>query len=113
MPFSVSSNISAAVLEARNTDAEVVGVVDLATHAEAKIDIMPLGEAIRFVANASVLGYDVRGAVVFYGQTGTPSLRIRECEQLWALYGVALLNPLSGATASALQPTAPRWPGSS
>jgi hypothetical protein len=93
MPFSVSSATSAAVLEARNADAEVVGIADLANKTDANLRTMRLGQAIQFVANASVLGYDVRGAMVFYGETGTPSLRVRECEQLWALYGFALLEP--------------------
>ncbi|RVD57435.1 hypothetical protein EN828_04545 [Mesorhizobium sp. M2D.F.Ca.ET.185.01.1.1] len=61
--------ISAAVFEARNTPAEVLGVVDLSSHADSKIS-MRLGEAIQFVANASVLGYDVRGAMVFHGEPG-------------------------------------------
>ncbi|WP_301004584.1 hypothetical protein, partial [Mesorhizobium sp.] len=93
MPFSVTSATSDAILEARNTDAEILGVVDLANKTDAKIGTMRLGQAIQFVANASVLGYGVRGAMVFYGKAGTPSLRARECEQLWALYGFALLEP--------------------
>ncbi|MEI9406619.1 hypothetical protein [Mesorhizobium argentiipisi] len=93
MPFSVTTATTDAVLEARNTDAEIRGVVDLANKIDAKIGTMRLGQAIQFVANASVLGYGVRGAMVFYGEAGTPSLRVRECEQLWALYGLALLEP--------------------
>jgi hypothetical protein len=58
-----------------------------------RIGAISLGHAIQFVANASVLGYDVRGAIVLYGERGTPSLRISDCEHLWAQYGGALLQP--------------------
>ncbi|WP_181180742.1 hypothetical protein [Mesorhizobium sp. B2-4-6] len=33
-----------------------------------RIGAISLGRAIQFVANASVLGYDVRGAMVLYGE---------------------------------------------
>jgi hypothetical protein len=82
-----------AVLAARNIDAEILGVVDLTSNTEAKLGITRLGNAIQFVANASVLGYDVRAAMVFYGEPGTPSLRAKDCEELWAQYGAALLQP--------------------
>ncbi|QND60506.1 hypothetical protein [Mesorhizobium huakuii] len=82
-----------AVLAARNDDAEILGVLDLTNRTEAKLGAIRLGNAIQFVANASVLGYDVRAAMVFYGEPGTPSLRAKDCEQLWAQYGVALLQP--------------------
>jgi len=52
-----------------------------------------LGHAIQFVANASVLGYDVRGAMVLYGSPGTPSLRKWDCDRLWTQYGGHLLQP--------------------
>ena len=83
----------AAVLAARNNEAEILGVLDLTNKADAKIEAIRLGEAIQFVANATVLGYDVRKAMVFYGELGTPSLRAKDCEELWAKYGVALLRP--------------------
>jgi hypothetical protein len=83
----------ATVLPARNTDAEILGVLDLTNKTEAKFGVTSLGNAIQFVANASVLGYDVRAAMVFYGEPGTPSLRAKDCEQLWAQHGAALLNP--------------------
>ncbi|PZV36262.1 hypothetical protein [Mesorhizobium kowhaii] len=82
-----------AVLAARNDNAEILGVLDLTNRTEAKLGAIRLGNAIQFVANASVLGYDVRAAMVFYGEPGTPSLRAKDCEQLWAQYGVALLQP--------------------
>lgn len=82
-----------AVLAARDIDAEILGVVDLTSNTEAKLGITRLGNAIQFVANASVLGYDVRAAMVFYGEPGTPSLRAKDCEELWAQYGAALLQP--------------------
>jgi hypothetical protein len=83
----------AAVLAARNEDAEILGVLDLANRTDAKIEAVCLGEAIQFVANATVLGFDVRAAMVFYGEPGTPSLRVKDCEELWAKYGAALLQP--------------------
>ena len=82
-----------AVLAARNTEAEILGVVDLTSKTEAKLGTIRLGDAIQFVANASVLGYDVHAAMVFYGEPGTPSLRAHDCEALWAQYGAALLQP--------------------
>jgi len=84
---------AAAVLAARHADAEILGVRDLNNSTEAKIGVTRLGEAIQFVANASVLGYDVRAAMVFYGEPGTPSLRTKDCEKLWDQYGPALLQP--------------------
>ncbi|MER8860191.1 MULTISPECIES: hypothetical protein [unclassified Mesorhizobium] len=85
--------MSTAVLAGRSANAEVFGVVDLTNKAEVDIGITSLGRAIQFVANASVLGYDIRGAMVFYGAPGTRSLRARECERLWAQFGGALLQP--------------------
>jgi hypothetical protein len=81
-----------AVLAARNNDAEILGVLDLTNKTEAKFGATRLGDAIQFVANGSVLGYDVHAAMVFYGEPGTPSLRAKDCEQLWAQYGAALLQ---------------------
>ncbi|MBA1142457.1 hypothetical protein [Mesorhizobium neociceri] len=85
--------ISAAVLAGRGADAQILGVIDAANKIGAQIGVTSLGRAVQFVANASVLGYDVRGAMVFYGERETPSLRMWDCEQLWALYGSALLEP--------------------
>ncbi|TGQ32800.1 hypothetical protein EN859_027965 [Mesorhizobium sp. M00.F.Ca.ET.216.01.1.1] len=82
----------AAALAARNKDAQILGVFDTTTESDATIGSRRLGEAIQFVANASILGYDVRAAMVMYGKSGTPSLRARDCEQLWAKYGEALLR---------------------
>lgn len=93
MLLAVNDAISTAVLAGRSGNAEVFGVIDLANRAEVEIGATSLGQAIQFVANASVLGYDVRGAMVFYGGPGTPSLRARECDRLWALFGGALLRP--------------------
>ncbi|WP_246506142.1 hypothetical protein [Mesorhizobium silamurunense] len=59
-------------------------MIDLTSKIDAQIGAINLGRAIQFVANASVLGYDVRGAMVFYGEPGTPSLRKWDCERLWA-----------------------------
>ncbi|TIW71642.1 MAG: hypothetical protein E5V58_18460 [Mesorhizobium sp.] len=93
MLLALDDAISTAVLAGRDADAEVFGVVDLTSKLEIRIAAISLGRAIQFVANASVLGYDVRGAMVLYGEPGTPSLRIWDCEHLWTQYGGALLQP--------------------
>ncbi|MBZ9811116.1 hypothetical protein LB542_15985 [Mesorhizobium sp. BR1-1-9] len=93
MLLAVNNAISTAVLAGRSANAEVFGVIDLTNKTEAEIGPISLGMAIQFVANGSVLGYDVRGAMVVYGEPGTPSLRARECERLWAQFGGALLRP--------------------
>ena len=93
MLFSVNNATSTAVMTARGVNAEIFGVVDLTNKTEARIGAISLGMAIQFVANASVLGYDVRMAMVFYGEPGSPSLRASDCERLWAQYGGALLRP--------------------
>jgi hypothetical protein len=82
----------AAALAARREDAEILGVYDITNKTNAAIECRRLGEAIQFVANAPILGYDVRGAMVMYGEPGTPSLRVRDCERLWARFGDALLR---------------------
>ncbi|PZV35350.1 hypothetical protein B5V02_27600 [Mesorhizobium kowhaii] len=82
----------AAALTARNEDAQILGVFDITNKTVAGIDSRRLGEAIQFVANAAILGYDVRAAVVMYGEPGTPSLRVTDCERLWARYGESLLR---------------------
>jgi hypothetical protein len=82
----------AAVLAARNEDARILGVFDVTNKTDAAIERRRLGEAIQFVANAPILGYDVRAAVVMYGEPGTPSLRVGDCERLWARYGQSLLR---------------------
>ncbi|TIQ36274.1 MAG: hypothetical protein E5X48_10850 [Mesorhizobium sp.] len=92
MLLALDDAISTAVLAGRGADAEIFGVIDLTSNIEARIGTISLGRAIQFVANASVLGYDVRGAMIFYGDRGTPSLRVRDCEHLWAQYGGALLQ---------------------
>ncbi|UVK45691.1 hypothetical protein BPNPMPFG_001251 [Mesorhizobium sp. AR07] len=93
MLLAVANVISTTVLAGRSGNAEIFGVVDLNDKTEAQIGPINLGMAIQFVANASVLGYDVRSAMVFYGEPGTPSLRARDCERLWAQFGGALLRP--------------------
>lgn len=87
----MTEDAMAAVLAVRNTAAEILGVVDSANKTDAAVDVHRLGEAVQFLANAPVLGYDVRAAMVLYGDLGTPTLRARDCEQLWAKYGKALL----------------------
>ncbi|MGX9147710.1 hypothetical protein [Mesorhizobium sp. 128a] len=92
MLLALENAISSTILAGRSGKAEIIGVVDLTTKAEAKIGAMNLGTAIQFVANASVLGYDVRSAMVFYGEPGTPSLRAKDCDRLWGQFGGALLR---------------------
>ncbi|MDG4892381.1 hypothetical protein P9272_02030 [Mesorhizobium sp. WSM4976] len=93
MLLALNDAISTAVLAGRGADAEIFGVIDLTSKTETRIGALSLGHAIQFVANASVLGYDVRRAIVLYGESGKPSLRIWDCEHLWAQYGGALLQP--------------------
>lgn len=93
MLLALDDAISSAVLACRGADAEIFGVIDLTTKIEAKFSTLSLGHAVQFVANASVLGYDVRGAMVLYGLPGKPSLRKWDCDRLWAQYGGALLQP--------------------
>ncbi len=81
----------AAVLAVRNKEAQILSVFDSTNKTDATLDVRRLGEAVQFVANAPILGYDVRAAIVVYGDLGTPTLRARDCEQLWAKYGEALL----------------------
>ena len=70
MLLAMNNATSASVFAARGVDAEILGVVDLTNKTEAQIGPTSLGMAIQFVANASVLGYDVRKAMVFYGDPG-------------------------------------------
>jgi len=89
----VTEEAMAAALAAKNEEAQILGVVDITTGSDAKIEPCRLGEAIQFVANASILGYDLRAAMVFYGRPELHSLRRRDCEQLWSKYGETLLRP--------------------
>ncbi|TGP86379.1 hypothetical protein EN866_24070 [Mesorhizobium sp. M2D.F.Ca.ET.223.01.1.1] len=93
MLLALDDAISTAVLAGRGTGAEIFGVIDLTSKIETRIGAISLGHAIQFVANASVLGYDVRGAMVLYGLPGTPCLRKWDCDRLCARYGGALLQP--------------------
>ncbi|MGX5843673.1 hypothetical protein ACWGTI_23420 [Mesorhizobium sp. ArgA1] len=93
MLLALDDAMSMAVLAGRDAGAEIFGVIDLTSKIEVRIGAISLGRAIQFVANASVLGYDVRGAMVLYGEPGTPSLRKWDCERIWAQYGGALLQP--------------------
>ena len=93
MLLALDDAISTAVLAGRREDVEIFGVIDLSSKLETRIGAITLGQAIQFVANASVLGYDVRGAMVLYGFPGTRSLRKWDCDRLWAQFGGALLQP--------------------
>ncbi|WP_292340647.1 hypothetical protein [Mesorhizobium sp.] len=92
MLLALDDAITTAVLAGRGADAAIFGVIDLTSKIETRIGAISLGRAIQFVANASVLGYDMRDAMVLYGEPGTPSLRVWDCERLWAQYGGALLQ---------------------
>jgi hypothetical protein len=82
----------AAALAARNQDADISGVFDITNKTGVAIGSRRLGEAIQFIANAPIVGYDVRAAMVMYGEHGTPNLRARDCACLWAKFGEALLQ---------------------
>jgi hypothetical protein len=82
----------AAAFAARNQDADIRGVFDMTNKTDAAIGSRRLGEAIQFVANAPIVGYDVRTAMVVYGAFGTPSLRATDCARLWEKFGEALLR---------------------
>lgn len=92
MLLALDDAISSAVLAGKDADAEIFGVIDLPGQTDTRIGPISLGRAIQFVANASVLGYDVRGAMVLYGLPGTRSLRKWDCDRLWAQYGGALVQ---------------------
>ncbi|TPN86675.1 hypothetical protein FJ987_14240 [Mesorhizobium sp. CU2] len=92
MLLALNDAISSTVMAGRATKVEIFGVIDLNSKAEIRIGAISLGEAIQFVANASVLGYDVRGAMVRCELPGRPSLRKWDCDRLWTQYGRALLQ---------------------
>ncbi|MER8380201.1 MULTISPECIES: hypothetical protein [unclassified Mesorhizobium] len=81
-----------AALAARNQEVDICGVFDITNKTDAPIGSRRLGEAIHFVANAPIVGYDVHAAVIRYGPLGTPSLRATDCTQLWEKFGEALLQ---------------------
>ncbi|MBZ9739731.1 MULTISPECIES: hypothetical protein [unclassified Mesorhizobium] len=89
----MSDEAMAAVLASREDEVQVLGVFDAVNKKEAALELRSLGEAVQFIANASVLGYDVRAAMIFFGPRERPSLRVQHCEQLWAKYGMLLLAP--------------------
>ena len=66
----INEEAMAAAFEARNQEAQVLGVTDTVDRASVPINSCRLGEAIRFVANAPIVGYDVRAAMVMYGERG-------------------------------------------
>ncbi|MER9567257.1 hypothetical protein [Mesorhizobium sp. M0571] len=68
----VHEKVMAAALAARNQEADIRGVFDITNKTDAAIGPRRLGEAIHFVANAPIVGYDVHAAVIMYGPLGTP-----------------------------------------
>ncbi|BAB48045.1 hypothetical protein [Mesorhizobium japonicum] len=76
-----------AVFALRHVRARIMGVVDAREHKGAQIEDRYLGQAIAFIAQAPMDGFDVRAAVVLYGERGNESLRAQDCAQLWAKYG--------------------------
>jgi hypothetical protein len=88
----INEEAMVAALEARNQEAQILGVLDITSNANAPVGPCTLGEAFRFIANAPIVRYDARAARVMYGETGTPSLRAGDCAILWAKFGMALLQ---------------------
>ncbi|WP_156381261.1 hypothetical protein [Aminobacter sp. DSM 101952] len=74
----------------RATMSRVMGVYDLEVKADAPIQELPLGAAIRFVALAPMHEFDVHAAAVLYGRTR--SLPAQDCAQLWARFGSTLIE---------------------
>ncbi|ESW92440.1 hypothetical protein X770_05640 [Mesorhizobium sp. LSJC269B00] len=102
MLLAVHDAMSTAVLAGRSANAEIVGVVDLTNKAEVDIGITSLGRAIQFVANASVLGYDIRGAMVLLWRARYPEPK---GERVRALVGAVWRR---ASTAVALSGRSPR-----
>ncbi|GAA4133567.1 hypothetical protein ACFFTN_13580 [Aminobacter aganoensis] len=74
----------------RATMSRIMGVYDLEVKADAPIQELPLGAAVRFVALAPMQEFDVQAAAVLYGRTG--SLPAQACAQLWARFGATLIE---------------------
>jgi len=77
----------ASVFRMRHAPASISGVRSLGRgQADPIFHSRPLGEAIRFIAQAEGQ-YDLSAVAVAYGDRSTPALGNREIGQLWAEYG--------------------------
>lgn len=77
----------ASVFRMRHAPASISGVRSLGRgQADPIFHSRPLGEAIRFIAQADGQ-YDLSAVAVAYGDRSTPPLGHREIGKLWAEYG--------------------------
>ncbi|QPC92078.1 hypothetical protein [Mesorhizobium sp. INR15] len=77
----------ASVFRMRHETATVSGVRSTGQgQADPVISPRPLGEAIRFVANAH-LHYDISAVAIIYGDASTPRLGGLDVKSLWREYG--------------------------
>lgn len=82
----------ASVFRMRHVPASISGVRSLGRgQADPIFHSRPLGEAIRFIAQADGQ-YDLSAVAVAYGDRQTPPLGSREVKQLWAEYGQRLME---------------------
>ncbi|TGP17962.1 MULTISPECIES: hypothetical protein [unclassified Mesorhizobium] len=82
----------ASVFRMRHAPASILGVRSLGRgQADPIFHSRPLGEAIRFVAEADGL-YDLSAVAISYGDRSTPPLGSREVRQLWTEYGQRLIE---------------------
>ena len=77
----------ASVFRMRHVPASISGVRSLGRgQADPIFHSRPLGEAIRFIAQADGQ-YDLSAVAIAYGDRQTPPLGNREIRQLWSEYG--------------------------
>ncbi|OBQ94134.1 hypothetical protein [Mesorhizobium sp. AA23] len=82
----------ASVFRMRHAPAGISGVRSLGRgQADPVFHSRPLGEAIRFIAEADGQ-YDLSAVAISYGDRSTPPLGACEIKQLWAEYGVRLME---------------------
>ena len=80
----------ASVFRMRHVPASISGVRSLGRgQADPIFNSRPLGEAIRFIAQAEGQ-YDLSAVAISYGDRSTAPLGYREVKQLWAEYGERL-----------------------
>ncbi|RWM04982.1 MAG: hypothetical protein E5X74_29180 [Mesorhizobium sp.] len=82
----------ASVFRMRHVPASISGVRSLGRgQADPIFHSRPLGEAIRFIAEADGQ-YDLSAVAISYGDRSTTPLSCREAKQLWAEYGERLME---------------------
>lgn len=82
----------ASVFRMRHVPASISGVRSLGRgQADPIFHSRPLGEAIRFIAEADGQ-YDLSAVAISYGDRSTPALGCREAKQLWSEYGERLME---------------------